>query len=375
MNKNIQKASELLQTIQSMGLTPFEIKCLTIKWISMYPFLLEDFGWDIQIHARMQNVMSEMENMQIQLKDDADKQSAVSVSLHNSDDNSVPKRRKRREKASVPSEQEKTIADKKKKAKSAGGVKCRKVKKAEPADKKKTQTPNQTEVLPRKGYSKNGKRLGRPPKKKDENSSADDKVKPDIAPKASSLSVLTEEAENQKQALFNKSNPEPKEEISPVATATENTVSEAEIEQLRYGKEYEYDMLYSVNNVYVRTKRKLREEAGVRPIGVIFPYVYQNMNYEMVVYYVDEHAMIPLETAQKYARQKIKPYKEVRWRVKKSTDDAQIKRILPTLNEMFKSMKGDELKGEYVDGRGQYYDNRTDGNLKIRYVCIIPLSD
>ncbi|MBR3662401.1 MAG: hypothetical protein IKN67_03890 [Alphaproteobacteria bacterium] len=374
MNKNIQRASELLQTIQSMGLTPFEIKCLTIKWISMYPFLLEDFGWDIQIHARMQNVVSEMDSMQMQLKDDADKQSAVSVSLHNSDDNSVPKRRKRREKASVPSEQEKTIADKKK-AKSAGGVKCQKAKKTKSAGKKKTQTPNQTEVPPRKGYSKNGKRLGRPPKKKDENSSADDKVKPDIAPKTSSLSVLTEEAKIQEQALSDQNNPEPKKEISPVAAATENTVSEAEIEQLRYGKEYEYDMLYSVNNVYVRTKRKLREEAGVRPIGVIFPYVYQNMNYEMVVYYVDEHAMIPLETAQKYARQKIKPYKEVRWRVKKSTDDAQIKRILPALNEMFKSMKGDELKGEYVDGRGQYYDSRTDGNLKIRYVCNIPLSD
>lgn len=345
MNENIQKASELLKTIQSMGLTPFEIKCLTIKWISMYPFLLEDFGWDIQIHARMQNVMSEMDSMQMQLKDDADKQSTASAPSHDSDDNSVPKRRKRREKASVPS------------------------------GPKKTQMPNQTEVPPRKGYSKNGKKLGRPPKKKDENSSADDKVKPDIASETPSLSVLTEEAENQKQALSDQNNPEPKEVISPVATATENTVSEAEIEQLRYGKEYEYDMLYSVNNVYVRTKRKLREEAGVHPIGVIFPYVYQNMNYEMVVYYVDEHAMIPLETAQKYARQKIKPYKEVRWRVKKSTDDAQIKRILPALNEMFKSMKGDELKGEYVDGRGQYYDNRTDGNLKIRYVCNIPLSD
>jgi hypothetical protein len=65
------------------------------------------------------------------------------------------------------------------------------------------------------------------------------------------------------------------------------------------------------------------------------------------------------------------PYKGRFWRVKKLTDDAFLRPVLSDINAIFKKMGGDELKGDYVDGRG--YGVNTKVDPKIRYVCNIPL--
>jgi hypothetical protein len=146
------------------------------------------------------------------------------------------------------------------------------------------------------------------------------------------------------------------------------------IERLKFGKPYTYDLLYLVKSAYVRSPFKLRNEAGVSPVGVVIPYTHQNEPYEIVVYYTDETAAIPLNTAQKYAKNKLLPYKEVSWRVKEAGDDAHIRPVLSEINEIFKKMGGDAFKGNYIDGRGGYYGQKVDLQHKIRYVCDIPLS-
>ena len=185
-------------------------------------------------------------------------------------------------------------------------------------------------VLPRKGYSKNGKRLGRPPRKKLEEKEKVVDEKPVEEPQKAANSEPVEEIP---------------EKIVPTAVATTKTsppvvsteeVSQDVIDELKYGKEYEYDLLYLVNNSYARSRCRLREEAGVKPVGVIIPYKVQNLRYEIVVYYTDEHVIIPIATAKKYAESKLLPYKKASWRIKNQSDDMHIRPALSVINEIFK---------------------------------------
>lgn len=348
MKSKTEIASELLKVIQSLSLSPPEVKHLTLEWIKAYPFLLEDFGWDIQIHTRVENIAAEVEKLQALLhKADLAEDISFEDEAETSDETPfIPKpaleiaqteTSPAEETAPVvvepPIEENSPVADTSPDA---------------------PPTPDEPEVLPQKGYSKYGKRLGRPPRKRPEGTENEPKPRKSAKKTKPTAPAL-------------KPAPEPEPEPKPLT-------AEELLEQLKYGKEYAYDLLYLVNTVYVRSPFKLRNEAGVSPVGIIIPYTHQDEPYEIVVYYTDETASIPLNTARKYAKSKLLPYKDVSWRVKVATDDAHIRPVLAEINEIFKKMGGDPIKGNYIDGRGTYYDPKVDFQRKIRYVCDIPLT-
>ena len=379
MNK-MEIASDLLRAIRGLELSPSEVKCLTLMWLSFYPSLTEEKGWEIKVRTPVQEGTAEIE-----------KTDAVS---ENTQKTEIPEETKEVPESAVASQEqpvttEQEILNVPPKGYSKNGKRL-----GRPARKKteettenaasenaqKTDVPAETEkvtksavapseqpatteqkvlILPCKGYSKNGKRLGRPPRKKTEEKAED--VHNDEPARA----VV---AEIKKPKLIRL----PRGVMPSVAQPKK--MSQAEIERLKYGKEYGYDLLYLVNKFYVRSRFKLREEAGVTPMGVIIPYVLQNLRYEMVVYYADEHALIPVNMAMQYAQNELLPYKDVAWRIKKQSDDIHIRPALGEVNEIFKKMGGDELKGTYVDGDGQHGSSRVEAQHKIRYVCDIPLS-
>lgn len=339
MKSKTEIASELLKVIQSLGLSPAEVKILTLEWIKAYPFVLEDFGWDVQIHVRVHNISAEVKKLQALLSDAEQLEAAFTPPEPDEAPQILEPVAPITETEVVPEIE------------------------APPVDPPTPQVELPVEPVPLtpKGYSKYGKKLGRPKKQRSETAE-----KPTPKPKSGK-----------------KAKPKPKP-AAPVAEssvaskpADESPPSPTEkelIEQLKFGKPYTYDLLYLVESSYVRSPFKLRNEAGVSPVGVVIPYTHQNEPYEIVVYYTDETAAIPLNTAQKYAKNKLLPYKEVSWRVKEAGDDAHIRPVLSEINEIFKKMGGDAFKGNYIDGRGGYYGQKVDLQHKIRYVCDIPLS-
>lgn len=414
MNK-LAIATDLQNAICGLELSPMEVKCLTVTWISHYPFLLEDFGWEIQAHTSLQNIVAEIEKLKTILENIQNNEnpadllkavvaptqdSDVVVTTENAEEN-------KNDALFLPEKESDgdVIEENTPPSEVTGNV-------SEPPTEETSEVI--TEQLPRKGYSKYGRKLGRPakPKNSDQNQNNTDQRVKGTRQKRSTHAPKTKSGSEKKSS---KKATEPKEtaegtspEVSPKADEITNlpTVTEATppvttsslaaedqsvlpsggpqketvdeiINRLKYrnGKEYEYELLYMVNNRYVRSLYKLREEAGVKPVGVIIPYTKQNNPYEIVVYYADDHALIPLSVAKRYAKNKLVAYKNTFWRVKNSTDDACIRPVLAKVNPIFKQMGGDELKGDYMDGRGQIYDASTKANLKIRYVCNIPLTD
>ncbi len=369
MKPKLEIASDLLKTISSLELSPIEVKSLTLMWLSYYPFLLEDFGWEIQVNARLQNIMTEIEKLKVIMELAQHEEKSVVDLLAQAESNTQTVVVSPTSPEETPAAETKvgegelngddvqlapSVTPKKPRRK---GIACAKKTKKSPKTTIKPKPKVAAEVSPRKGYSKYGKKLGRPPRQKT------------LTDVASATVVATV---SKKPATMMSSQTETEAIMPPVAPSPEVAVQE-QIEKLKYGKQYDYDLLYLVNNIYARSPYKLQEEAGVKPVGVVVPYIHQNQPYEMVVYYTDEQARIPLNTAQKYAKNKLLPYKGHNWRVKKSTDDAHLRPVLSDINAIFKKMGGDELKGDYVDGRGQFYGANTKTNLKIRYVCNIAL--
>ena len=219
-----------------------------------------------------------------------------------------------------------------------------------------------TEVKPPKGYSKNGKRLGRPPRKK-------------LPPTAVKEETALPKNEPVPEVEAKPAPKPPAEEIPPVAAApTAEPAPEPvkeEIAALQYGKTYELDAIYELNGFYVRTSRLM--DGMAHPIGVVVPYTEKDAPGELLIRYCDEHAVIPIRQAAQYAKYKLVPYYGRRWRLKEGRDDARIKNsgLFPVLNTMLKKMGGDELKGNYFDGKSSYIADKYDDNRKIRYVCDI----
>ena len=367
MKSKTELASELLRVIQSLGLSPQEVKHLTFQWVKSYPYLLEDFGWNIQIHTRVKNIMAEIEKLQAllhqaELAEDLFRAEAENKAPTALKDNLTPAPTLPLVAPPTSSSEEAPAAEP-----PALNAEAPSVTEASPVVKA---PPLEPKSAPPKGYSKNGKRLGRPPKPQTETAAS---PKPNTAPKDQPQKKSKAKTATPDDAPPKTEPEQPPESVSPALMPSPPPNEKELLEQLKYGKQYAYDLLYLVNSVYVRSPFKLRDEAGVRPIGVVIPYTHQNEAYEIVVYYTDETASIPLNIAKKYAKNKLLPYKDVPWRVKMTTDDAHIRPALAEINEIFKKMGGQPLKGNYLDARGNYYA-KADFQHKIRYVCDIPLS-
>lgn len=229
---------------------------------------------------------------------------------------------------------------------------------AETLGEKKTE-PSENVVsqqsAPRKGYSKNGKRLGRPPRK---NTPAAETSGPDTD-KHDAVSI---EAEHPVKA-------EDIVQTNKAAVKEEPVSFEEEVEQLKYGREYTLDALYLYKGKMVRTNRVMSD---ARPLGVFIPHLRRCGYTEFLLYYTDESAGLTVSMAESYARNKLPEYQGQHWKIKEPWYDSAVKEVLEEANILLKKMGGDKFEGKYFNPRETYYGCNADVNRKFRYVCDVP---
>nr|QIM10334.1 hypothetical protein PlAlph_0880 [uncultured Alphaproteobacteria bacterium] len=201
----------------------------------------------------------------------------------------------------------------------------------------------------RKGYSKNGKRLGRPPRK---NVSEVQKVDDTL------VSIQPEKTVKSHFSAIDGTLPAEKED-KPMSF-------EEEVEKLKYGREYALDALYLYKGRMVRTNRVMTD---ARPLGVFIPHLRRCGYKEFLLYYVDETAGLTLNMAMSYARNKLPKYQDQPWKIKEPWYDGAIKEVLEEANVLLKKMGGDKFEGKYFNPKETYYGFNADVNRKFRYVC------
>ena len=220
--------------------------------------------------------------------------------------------------------------------------------------------------VPRKGYSRNGKKLGRPCKRKtveNENAAVSEQTKTEEE------SVLPVPAETATETV-----PGPQEPARPESggdSPVENpavdedgfTAAEREeIEKLKMGKEYSMDILYRWRDRMVVSDRVLQEGT---PLGVFVPYNRKALEYEkFVLYFCDEISGLPLNKAEAYARSKLPAYKGEKWKVLDSWQIEAAGQAQPELNRILKKIGGDPFVGSYLTPKMVHYHKMPD---KIRY--------
>ena len=155
--------------------------------------------------------------------------------------------------------------------------------------------------VPRKGYSRNGKKLGRPCKRKtveNENPAVSEQTKTE---EESELPVPAEPSAETKTGPQEAARTESER---PLSSAGEAAVDEdgftaaerEEIEKLKMGKEYSMDILYRWRDRMVVSDRVLQEGT---PLGVFVPYNRKALEYEkFVLYFCDEISGLPLNKAE-----------------------------------------------------------------------------
>ena len=223
--------------------------------------------------------------------------------------------------------------------------------------------------VPRKGYSRNGKKLGRPCKRKtveNENPAVSEQTKTE---EESELPVPAEPSAETKTGPQEAARTE-SESVQPLSSAGEAAVDEdgftaaerEEIEKLKMGKEYSMDILYRWRDRMVVSDRVLQEGT---PLGVFVPYNRKALEYEkFVLYFCDEISGLPLNKAEAYARSKLPAYKGEKWKVLDSWQIEAAGQAQPELNRILKKIGGDPFVGSYLTPKTVHYHKMPD---KIRY--------
>ena len=223
--------------------------------------------------------------------------------------------------------------------------------------------------VPRKGYSRNGKKLGRPCKRKtveNENPAVSEQTKTE---EESELPVPAEPSAETKTGPQEAARTE-SESVQPLSSAGEAAVDEdgftaaerEEIEKLKMGKEYSMDILYRWRDRMVVSDRVLQEGT---PLGVFVPYNRKALEYEkFVLYFCDEISGLPLNKAEAYARSKLSAYKGEKWKVLDNWQIEAAGQAQPELNRILKKIGGDPFVGSYLTPKTVHYRKMLD---KIRY--------
>ena len=223
--------------------------------------------------------------------------------------------------------------------------------------------------VPRKGYSRNGKKLGRPCKRKtveNENPAVSEQTKTE---EESELPVPAEPSAETKTGPQEAARTE-SESVQPLSSAGEAAVDEdgftaaerEEVEKLKMGKEYSMDILYRWRDRMVVSDRVLQEGT---PLGVFVPYNRKALEYEkFVLYFCDEISGLPLNKAEAYARSKLPAYKGEKWKVLDSWQIEAAGQAQPELNRILKKIGGDPFVGSYLTPKTVHYHKMPD---KIRY--------
>lgn len=199
----------------------------------------------------------------------------------------------------------------------------------------------------KKGYSRHGKKLGRPKKTTEEKNEGEvllasvptgektAETKAEIPTEAVNDPMPTAKAENTakttaKQVEFRELSEEEKQEI----------------ENLKMGKEYPNDILYVWRNLFVISNRILQEG---QPLGVFVNYKRRTLDYDRFVLYLsDEMQGLPISKAIAYARNKLPEYRGEKWKLIDRWQIESIKQSQPELNQILRKIGGDSFSGNYL---------------------------
>lgn len=226
---------------------------------------------------------------------------------------------------------------------------------------------SEASVSRRKGFSKNGKRLGRPPKNASQAVLVPAAPPNAVGKKVSSVSdepAAVDRSAVKKQAAAVKT--EPKANSSAAENSGKELSFEEEVEKLKYGREYSLDALYSYKGRLIRTNRVM---ADALPIGIFIPHVRRCGYKEFILYYTDEGAGLTVNMAKSYARNRLPEYAGQRWKIKEDWYDGAVREVLDEANILLKKMGGDKFEGKYFSPNASYYGQNADVNRKFRYVC------
>ncbi len=214
-----------------------------------------------------------------------------------------------------------------------------------------------------KGYSRNGKKLGRPRKPpkaaaSKENNADEEEDKP-VDNEVIVSDTVTEQQNDEKGEVAPAETPSEKSAADEDALTAEEL---QEIENLKMGREYSMDILYCWRNRMVVSNRVLQEGT---PLGVFIPYNRKAVEYEKFILYVtDEISGLPLSKASSYARSKLPAYKGEKWKVLDTWQIEAAKQAQPELNRILKKIGGDPFVGSYLVPKVVNYHKMPD---KIRY--------
>lgn len=220
--------------------------------------------------------------------------------------------------------------------------------------------------VPRKGYSRNGKKLGRPCKRKtveNENAAVSEQTKTEKGKRASvPAETATETVPGPQEPARTESGGDSPVENPAVDEDGFTAAEREEIEKLKMGKEYSMDILYRWRDRMVVSDRVLQEGT---PLGVFVPYNRKALEYEkFVLYFCDEISGLPLNKAEAYARSKLPAYKGEKWKVLDSWQIEAAGQAQPELNRILKKIGGDPFVGSYLTPKTVHYHKMPD---KIRY--------
>ena len=228
------------------------------------------------------------------------------------------------------------------------------------------------------GYSRSGKKLGRPRKEIPEEV---EKTPETLA--TSKKTEVTVEADAKKpaekqetsfvgnavvQKLSAEKSPssqKPRINVKPDKKVELRELTEAEkreVEKLKMGKEYSLDILYVWRNVFVISNQVLQE---AQPLGVVIPYQRKTLDYDKFVLYLsDEMQGMPLIKALSYAKNVLPEYCGNKWQILDRWQIEAAKQVQIELNQILRKIGGDSFAGSYLTEKTYPELKKND---KIRY--------
>lgn len=240
---------------------------------------------------------------------------------------------------------------------------------AEPAQVRKNGRRATSKVVKEPRYSKNGKRLGRPPRVKNETVETAAEVEEQSIAAQKEIAAETDKASAEAETVAEPAENDAAKDNLPPPAGFDNTIhivdAEAleEVTALRMGKEYPYGIIYRWKpRLYVRSRYILRDlcpEAVCLDYGQAGKGVYR----QFAIATTDEIASMPLKTARAYAAGKLPKFEGEVWTVMNFVQAGIAGREAKELNRLLNKLGGDPFRGKYATGEVL--------NGKIRYAINI----
>lgn len=223
---------------------------------------------------------------------------------------------------------------------------------------KKCKTASAVPKQPR--FSKNGKRLGRPPKNAQLQPAvnpADDTVDAETASETEEVVEATAEISASNDATkapviaaVPSDNGVP---AAPVIDKTIRLVNAEDVEgteALKMGKRYDFAIIYKwAARLYVKSHYVL---SGMYPEGVCVNYegIFKSDYTQFAISLTDEVPGVIMHQARAYAANKLPRFEGERWKVMDSIQQSMARKVSEDLNRLLNKLSGDPFRGKYIAG-------------------------